>query len=319
MAPTVSNSIGTRAFNVFRGGLIGVVEVVPGVSGGTVALIIGVYEKLINAAGHITSAIRYAATDLPRRKGAARAGEELRRADWPVVLPLMVGMACALVLGAKLVAPLVENHQQYAFALFLGLMLASLWIPYSHSGQRWTPVNYGVAAVWATAAFVLTGMPPSEITANPLTVFFGGSIAICALVLPGMSGSFLLLTMGLYQPVIDAANNRDLPLLGAFALGCVVGLGLFVKVLKWLLENHHHIALVVMTGLMAGSLRALWPWQDDDRSLYAPSGGVPQTFGLLMLGFVIVLAVIVVEHRTRQAKERRLTNPESGRRKHAKV
>lgn len=319
MAPTISNSIGTRAFNVFRGGLIGVVEVVPGVSGGTVALIIGVYEKLIDTAGHLTSAIRYAATDLPRGKGHARAAEELRRPDWPIVFPLMIGMASALVLGAKLVAPLVENHQQYAFALFLGLMLASLWIPYTHSGQTWKPVNYAIAGVVGLGAFVLTGMPPSEITASPLTVFFGGSIAICALVLPGMSGSFLLLTMGLYQPVIDAANNRDLPLLGAFAFGCAVGLGLFVKVLKWLLENHHHSTLVVMTGLMAGSLRALWPWQDDDRALYAPDGGIPQTFGLFALGFVIVLVVIVMEHRMRRTKERKLATPMTGRRKHAKV
>lgn len=319
MAPTGSNPIGTRAFNVFRGGLIGVVEVVPGVSGGTVALIIGVYEKLIGTAGHITSAIRLAATDVPRGKGGSRAVEELRRIDWSVVFPLMIGMASALVLGAKLVAPLVEHHQQYSFALFLGLMLASLWIPYTHSGQTWKPMNYAVAGAVAVGAFVLTGMPPSEIDANPLTVFFGGSIAICALVLPGMSGSFLLLTLGLYQPVIDAANSRDLPLLAAFALGCAVGLGLFVKVLKWLLENHHHITLVVMTGLMAGSLRALWPWQDDDRNLYAPGDGIPQTFGLLLLGFLIVLVVIIVEHRTRRAKERKLTNPTAGRRRHAKV
>ena len=319
MAPTDSKSPGTRAFNVFRGGLIGVVEVVPGVSGGTVALIIGAYEKLIDAAGHITTAVRYTLSDLPRRKGGARAKEELGRADWPVVLPMMIGMACALVLGAKLVAPLVENHQQYAFALFFGLVLASLYIPYTHSGQRWKPVNYVLAAAMGLGAFVLTGLPPSETTANPLTVFLGGSIAICALVLPGLSGSFLLLTMGLYQPVIDAANNRDLTLLGAFALGCVVGLAGFVKVLKWLLENHHHVAIVVMTGLMAGSMRALWPWQDDDRNMYAPSDGVPQTFALMAFGFAVVVTVILLERRIKQAKERKAAYPETGRRKHAKV
>ncbi|MCK1798316.1 DUF368 domain-containing protein [Streptomyces sp. XM4193] len=319
MAPSNSNSLGTRAFNVFRGGLIGVVEVVPGVSGGTVALIIGAYETLINAAGHITSAVRLAISDLPRGRGGARAKEELRRADWPMVLPMMIGMVCALALGAKLVAPLVENHQQYAFALFFGLVLASLYIPYTHSGQRWKPLNYLVAAAMGLGAFFLTGLTPAEVTANPLTVFFGGSIAICALVLPGLSGSFLLLTMGLYQPVIDAANDRDLALLGSFALGCALGLGLFVKVLKWVLEHHHHIAIVVMTGLMAGSMRALWPWQDDDRNMYAPGDGAPATFTLMAFGFALVVTVIVAERRIRQAKERRAALPERGRRKHARV
>lgn len=319
MAPSDSNSLGTRAFNVFRGGLIGVVEVVPGVSGGTVALIIGAYETLINAAGHITTAVRYMVSDLPRGRGFGRAKAELKQADWALVAPMLIGMVCALALGAKLVAPLVENHQQYAFALFFGLVLASLYIPYTHSGQSWKPVNYLVGAAMAVAAFVLTGLPPTETTANHLTIFLGGSIAICALALPGLSGSFLLLTMGLYQPVIDAANNRDLGLLGAFALGCAVGLGLFVKALKWLLEHHHHITIVVMTGLMAGSLRALWPWQDDDRNMYAPGDGAGQTFGLMALGFAVVVTVIVVEHRLKRAKERKQAYPETGRRKHAKL
>ncbi|MBB1245605.1 DUF368 domain-containing protein [Streptomyces durbertensis] len=323
MSTTTNTSVGARAFNVFRGALIGVVEVVPGVSGGTVALIIGAYEKLIGGAGHITTAIRYAASDLPRRRGATRARDELRNVDWPVVVPMLIGMACALVLGAKLVAPLVESHQQYAFALFLGLVLASVWVPYSHSGQRWKAGNYLLAGAVGVAAFVVTGLPPSETSGNPLTLFLGGSVAICALVLPGLSGSFILLTMGLYQPVIDAANSRDLGLLAAFGLGCMVGLAVFVKLLKWLLENYHHTTLVVMTGLMAGSLRALWPWQDDDRNMYAPGDGVPLTFSLMALGFVIVAVSIIVEMRLKRARERAAGGPGNPpaqrRRRHARV
>ncbi|GAB3645120.1 DUF368 domain-containing protein [Streptomyces sparsus] len=312
----MANTVGTRVFNAFRGALIGAAEVVPGISGGTVALIVGVYEKLIGGAGHITTAVRYAVTDLPRGRGGSRAGEELRKVDWGVIVPLLVGMAAALVLGAKLVAPLVESHQQYAYALFFGLVLASLYVPYTHSGQRWTGANYAVALAVGVAAFVLIGIPPAQAPVTPLMVFLGGSVAICALVLPGLSGSFLLLTMGLYEPVIDAANERDLVLLGSFGLGCLVGLALFVKVLKWLLEHHHHLTLVVMTGLMAGSVRALWPWQDEDRTLFAPGDAAPLTFALMAVGFAVVAAVIVVEHRM---KKRQAPEPEPQRRRHARV
>ncbi|MFI1933174.1 DUF368 domain-containing protein [Streptomyces sp. NPDC020330] len=309
---------GHHLFNAFRGALIGTAEAVPGVSGGTVALITGVYEKLIGGAGHVTSALRMAVSDLPRGRGAARARAELRNVDWMVVVPLLIGMAAALVLSAKLIAPVVEEHPQFAYALFFGLVLASLWVPYSGSGQRWTGGNYVLCLVVAVAAFALTGLPPGEMPTHPVVVALAGSVAICALVLPGVSGSFLLLTLGLYEPTIDAVNERDFGYLAAFALGCVVGLALFVKLLKWLLENYHHVTLVVMTGLMAGSLRALWPWQDDDRGLLAPSGSVGLTCALIALGALVVIAVLVVEHRARDKQPKEpAAAPRRGR--HARV
>ncbi|WP_156727386.1 DUF368 domain-containing protein [Streptomyces apocyni] len=308
---------GHHVFNAFRGALIGTAEAVPGVSGGTVALITGVYEKLIGGAGHVTSALRLAVSDLPRGRGGARAKAELRNVDWSVLVPLLVGMAAALVLAAKLIAPVVEEHPQFAYATFFGLVLASLWVPYSGSGQRWTAGNYVLCLVFAVGAFTLTGLPPGNMPTNPVVVALSGSIAICALVLPGISGSFLLLTMGLYEPTIDAVNERDFGYVGAFALGCVVGLALFVKLLKWLLENYHHMTLVVMTGLMAGSLRALWPWQDDDRNLLSPSGSVGLTFGLVALGAAVVIAVLVWEHRAQGKPPEPPTTPKRGR--HARV
>ncbi|MEU0098948.1 DUF368 domain-containing protein [Streptomyces sp. NPDC006267] len=309
---------GHHLFNAFRGALIGTAEAVPGVSGGTVALITGVYEKLIGGAGHVTSALRMAVSDLPRGRGAARARAELRNVDWMVVVPLLIGMAAALVLSAKLIAPVVEEHPQFAYALFFGLVLASLWVPYAGSGQRWTGGNYAICLVVAVGAFALTGLPPGEMPTHPVVVALAGSVAICALVLPGVSGSFLLLTLGLYEPTIDAVNERDFGYLAAFALGCVVGLALFVKLLKWLLENYHHMTLVVMTGLMAGSLRALWPWQDDDRGLLAPSGSVGLTCGLIVLGALVVIAVLVVEHRARGEEPKEpAAAPKRGR--HARV
>jgi putative membrane protein len=306
---------GPQLFDVFRGSLIGAAEAVPGISGGTVALITGVYEKLIGGAGHLTSAARMAATDLPRGKGGARAAAEARKVDWGVVVPLLIGMAAALVLAAKLIAPLVKEHPQYSYAVFFGLVLASLWVPFSSSGRRWRPLDYLIGLAVAAGGFVLTGLPPAQVPTHPLIVAAAGAVAICALVLPGVSGSFLLLTLGLYEPTIEAVNERDFGHLGAFAVGCVVGLALFVKLLKWLLERYHHMTLVVMTGLMAGSLRALWPWQDDDRSLLAPSGDVGLTSALAAVGALVVVAVLVVEHRSKKRRE----NPPAGRGRHARV
>jgi putative membrane protein len=318
----MAKPVGPRLFNAFRGTLIGAAEVVPGISGGTVALITGVYEHLIGGAGHITSGLRQALADVPRGRGTDRAKERFRQVEWGVVAPLLVGMAAALVLGAKLIAPLVEEHPQYSYGLFFGLVLASLYVPYSNSGQRWKAGHYALALVVATGAFFLTGMPPANVPTNPVIVFFAGAIAICALVLPGVSGSFLLLTLGLYEPTMDAVNERDLGYVAVFGTGCIVGLALFVKLLKWLLENYHHMTLVVMTGLMAGSLRALWPWQDDDRGILAPSGSVGVTFALVALGVVLVVAVLVVERRAHARKERDGSDeepPPARRGRHARV
>ncbi|WP_282696700.1 DUF368 domain-containing protein [Streptomyces sp. CC208A] len=311
----MAKPVGPQLFNAFRGVLIGAAEVVPGISGGTVALITGVYEKLIGGAGFLTSAVRKAVADVPRGRGGGRAMEEVRRVDWGVVLPLLVGMAAALVLGAKLLAPVVKDNPQFAYAIFFGLVLASLWVPYSSSGKRWTAGNYLLGLVVAAGAFVLTGLPPGNMPTHPVIVFLAGAIAICALVLPGVSGSFLLLTFGLYEPTMTAVNERDFGYLAAFGAGCLTGLALFVKLLKWLLEHYHHMTIVVMTGLMAGSLRALWPWQDDDRNLLAPAGSVGLTFALMALGVVVVVAVLVVEHRARARRES--VSPARGR--HARV
>ncbi|MDV6011167.1 DUF368 domain-containing protein [Haloechinothrix sp. LS1_15] len=302
----MAKSAGTHLFNAFRGGLIGTAEVVPGVSGGTVALIVGIYDRLIISAGHVVSGLRITATDLARGRGAARAGAEFRRADWPVVLAALAGMAVAIVLAARLLAPAVENHPQYAYAVFFGLVLAGLWVPYRGSGRRWSPVHYLLALAVGAAAFVLTGLPPTEVRPNPLIVVLAAAVAVSALVLPGVSGSFLLLTFGLYTATLNAVNDGDVAYLATFAFGAFVGLALFVKLLQWLLEHHHHVTLVVMTGLMAGSLRALWPWQPweaEERTLLAPTGDVAATIGLMVVGAVIVASALIAANvmQTRRA------------------
>ncbi|MGB9375271.1 MAG: DUF368 domain-containing protein, partial [Jiangellales bacterium] len=146
--------------------------------------------------------------------------------------------------------------------------------------------------------FVLTGLPPATVDDPSLAlVAVSGAAAVCALALPGVSGSFLLLSIGLYEPTISAVNNRDLAYLGAFALGALVGLSSFVLLLQWLLSHRPRITLVVLTGLMVGSLRALWPWQDDDRTLLAPEGDVASVIGLALAGAAVIVVLVWAERR----------------------
>ncbi|MFD3744877.1 DUF368 domain-containing protein [Nocardia sp. NPDC058633] len=299
----MSRSKGSYLLDVVRGGLMGTAEVVPGVSGGTVALVTGMYDRLILSAGHTVTSMKLLATDVPKRRGTQRAAQEFRQVDLPFLLAVMVGMVAAALTAAKLVVPLVEDHPQRTFAFFFGLVLASLWVPYSESGRRWSPREWGIAAVVAAAAFVLTGLPPSEIDdPNPLLVVGIAAVAICALVLPGVSGSFVLLATGIYTVTFNALNDRDLGYIALFGLGAILGLACFVKLLQWVLEHHHRVMMVIMTGLLFGSLRALWPWQPwetDSRALQAPSGDVAVTVALMVGGWFVVVAIIVIERKTR--------------------
>ena len=288
--------IGTHAFNVVRGGLIGTAEVVPGISGGTVALIVGVYESIITSAGHVVSGIRHTVTDGIRGRGMGAAAAEFRRADWGTVAAVAIGMVAAAIVAARVVAPLVEAHPEHSYGLFFGLVLASLWVPYTAAGARWRPWHYAVALAAAVAAFFATGMPPAQVEPTPIVVAAAAAIAVSALVMPGMSGSFILLTLGLYTTTMAALNERDLGYIGTFLLGAAIGGALFVKLLQWLLEHHRMITLVVMTGVMAGSLRALWPWQDADRGLSGPSADAGTTVLFAAGGFCAVVVVLLLEH-----------------------
>ncbi|RXZ86810.1 DUF368 domain-containing protein [Agromyces atrinae] len=283
--------------DAIRGMLIGVVEVIPGVSGGTIALIVGVYETLIDGAGHLARAAARLVGDGLRGRGLGRAGEHVRAVRWSVVLPVGFGMVIAVIAGARVIAPLVENHPIETRALFAGLIAASLIVPIRMTGQKWRPVDVVIAAAAAALSFYASGLPALTPSAEPHLLLVGAAaaVAVCALVLPGVSGSYLLLALGLYAPTLAAVNDRDLAYLGVFALGAIAGLGLFVPVLQWLLANARRISLVIMTGLLAGSLRLVWPWQGDDSALMPPSTGWPGALGLFVLGAAIVIVLLVVE------------------------
>ncbi|MFH0243674.1 DUF368 domain-containing protein [Streptomyces sp. HK10] len=319
--PPSSSSWPAHGLNLVRGALIGTAETVPGVSGGTVALVVGVYDTAIGSASRLVTGVRLALADLPRGRGPSRAVHEVRQVQWRVIVPLVVGMFAALVLMAGLVEGWVEEQPVHSRALFFGLVLASLWVPFSLASRAplpngasssWRPGEAVVALVSAAAAFVIVSLPPGEVEATPLVIVAAAAIAISALVLPGLSGSFLLLTFGLYERTLSAVNERDFGYLGLFALGALLGLASFVKLMQWLLENRQRITLVILTGVVAGCLRALWPWQDEDRALLAPDDQLGAAIGFAALGFVVVAGFAVAEHITKNRREAAARAAEAG-------
>ncbi|WP_295625317.1 DUF368 domain-containing protein [uncultured Corynebacterium sp.] len=291
-------SIGGVAANFVRGGLIGLAETVPGVSGGTVALVTGIYERLISSAKNIT--------EVPKdmlSKGDWRASA--RRVDWWLLLPVAVGMLAIVFSLAGIMESFVTDQPVASKALFMGMIAMSVLIPFQElrPGALERPGMRGKAiavfVLFAVATFWLTSLPQSASSSDPALwlVFIAASIAVCALVLPGVSGSFFLLVIGLYAPTMAAVDQRNLAYLGVFMLGAITGIVLFVRFLEWLLANHHTVTLVAMAGLLLGSLRALWPWQDDDGAMLRAGDDWPMALGLFVLGAAIVGVVALVQRR----------------------
>ena len=291
--------------DVLRGFLIGMAELVPGVSGGTIALVTGVYEQLIDSAAHVVGAGRALVTG-PDRVRAATA--ELRRTDWWLVVPVVVGMALAVLTMAGVMTSFVGGHPELARGLFLGLVAASIAVPLRMLPPATRPLvlDAVIVLVAAVVAWSLIGLAATggSLPASPPVVFLVAAVAVCALVVPGVSGSFFLLAVGLYTTTLTAVDERDLGYVAVFALGAVAGLASFVRLLQWLLDHRRRTTLLVMAGLMVGSLRALWPWQsggdaetDGPGALVAPYAPVLGPVLLALLGAAVVTALVVYEAR----------------------
>lgn len=289
-APRHRNPLG----NLLRGALIGVVETVPGVSGGTVALVTGIYDELIESGHHVTAAARRLLTGPDRVAGMK---DELRAVSWVLVIPLMIGMAVAVLTVAGPVARLVDAHPQTMRALFLGLVAGSVLVPVRLSGGSWRlpeALRFGLGVL---AGLALTSLPQTALEPSPWIIAPAAAIAVCALVLPGLSGSFLLLSVGLYQPTLQAVDERDLGYIAWFGLWACVGLVVVVKLMRRLLTHHHRGTMVVLSGVMIGALRSLWPWQSADGALRAPAADWPLLLAIALAGVLAVQLLMLVESR----------------------
>ena len=282
--------------NLLRGLLIGTAEVIPGVSGGTIALIVGIYERIIGSAANAVEAFLFLLRGkLQEAKVAAR------QIEWLLVLPVLVGMFAAIFAAAAIIEPLLESQPENMRGIFAGLILVSLLVPYRMVGGSWQVTDYLVGLTAAAISFLLVSLPKQEVTDPALAlVFLAAAVAVCALVLPGVSGSFLLLAIGFYAPTIAAVNDFDVGYLSVFVLGAIVGLAMFSTALRWLLVNQRRITLVVMTGLMLGSLRALWPWQDNLGQPVSPGSLTPLVF--FAVGALVVTVLLWVQSRASKAQ-----------------
>lgn len=249
--------------NVVRGVLMGAADIVPGVSGGTVALIVGIYQRLVSAVSHLDA-------QLLRLVWRGKWKEAAIYLDFRFLATLGVGVIGGAVALASLIHYLLESYQTETFAVFFGMIVASSLLV-ARQIPRWSPRLIIAAALAASAAFVICGLVPSNVNPTPLNIFLCSMVAICAMLLPGISGSFLLLICGLYHHITGTIktfaaggiNMETITTLAVFAAGCATGLILFSKVLKWLLNKHSEITMAILCGFMIGSLRRVWPFKRE--------------------------------------------------------
>ncbi|HMM49881.1 MAG TPA: DUF368 domain-containing protein [Miltoncostaeaceae bacterium] len=266
---------------------MGAADVVPGVSGGTVALVLGIYERLVEtihlAATAAGSALRGDFVAARGRLGAIR---------WGFIVPLLVGIATAILTLAHAIEVLLEEHPVEVGAVFFGLVAASAWVAVGYVRAP-TPRLIPVVVPAAVATFVLLGFRSGDVSDPSLAVVFGsGALAVCAMILPGISGSFVLLMIGMYEYMLGALTDRELAVAGVFVLGAAIGLALFSSLLDWMLHRFHDVVLAALIGVMIGSLRVLWPWPagTENTALGLPSAGE----WVMPLLLALVAGVVVV-------------------------
>lgn len=238
---------------MLKGMAMGAADAVPGVSGGTIAFISGIYEELLHSLKSLTPA----ALDTWYREGFAAFW---RAINGGFLLSVFGGILLSLKIFAALITYLLSHYPILVWAFFFGLVLASIvYFAFNHRGWQWS--EYLACLLGVLAVLVLSALTPAQAPDQWWMLFAGGFIAICAMILPGVSGSFLLLLLGLYSVFMDAINAFKLLSLASFGVGCIAGLLVFSRFLSWLLDRYHSITLAVLVGFLIGSLKVIWPWK----------------------------------------------------------
>lgn len=271
------------------GFLMGSADVVPGVSGGTIALVLGIYERLITSIRSGSSAIGGML-----RFDWAEARRQFQEVEWPFLLTLLAGIVAAILTLAHFIGVQLEEQPVVLAAAFFGLVVGSVIIAFGLLKNR-TATHIAIALVVGVLVFGALGLGNEAASQTPgqLVLFGSGALAICAMILPGISGSLILVLIGMYGPVLDAVNERDFVAVGIFALGAVVGLALFSQILDRALRRAHDVVLAALIGLMVGSLRILWPWPNgvDSSALDGPDGQLGRALVAALVGAVFVVLV----------------------------
>jgi len=238
----------------FKGVGMGGADVIPGVSGGTIAFITGIYEELI----HSLKAIDGTAVKKLLKLDLAGFWKHI---NGNFLIAILGGALTSLLSLARLLTYLLENHPISVWSFFFGLILVSspLILREIHRWHLGTAISFVMGIL---IAYGITVLSPTGTPTNLFFIFFCGALAICAMILPGISGAFILLLIGKYEFMITALINIDLPVILVFALGCVTGLITFSRVLSWILEHYRYPTLALLAGFMLGSLNKVWPWKE---------------------------------------------------------
>jgi putative membrane protein len=242
-----------------KGFCMGASDVVPGVSGGTMAFILGIYEELIDVIKSFDlKSLQFLVT--------LKFRPLLDRISWQFLLAVGIGIFAAIFTLSRLLSWLLQNRPVFIWSFFLGLILASV-LSVSRRVEAWRILTWLCLVGGTVGSYFLVGLVPVSTPNDYWFLFLCGAVAICAMILPGISGSYILVLLGKYRYVLDAVNHRDFLVLGLVAAGACVGIIAFSRILGWLLKNYHDLMVATLTGLMIGSLRKVWPWKETLESV----------------------------------------------------
>jgi putative membrane protein len=238
-----------------KGIAMGAADIVPGISGGTIAFITGIYEELLEA----ISAVNFNTIKLIKSEGIGTAWKSIHG---NFLLALISGIALSIITLAQLISWLLENQPILLWSFFFGLVLASI-IYIGRQISKWGGITVILFILGGILAFYITMLNPlvSE-NSSSMFLFLSGAIAICAMILPGISGSFILVLLGAYKPILDAIHEKDIQLLIIVITGAIFGLMLFSRILNWLFKHYKNYTLAILSGFILGSLNKIWPWKE---------------------------------------------------------
>jgi len=237
-----------------KGMAMGAADVVPGVSGGTIAFITGIYDTLLGSISRITPSL----IGMIRKDGLKAAFDYI---NGTFLIVLFAGILTSIFTLARVITWMLHTHPIPLWSFFFGLIIIS--VNHMFKQVEFWKISRFVAVLSGIAfAYSITVLQPLNFEPTSLNILFAGSIAICAMILPGISGSFILLMLGMYTPILAAAKSFDIVTLAIFASGCAIGLLTFSHVLTWVLKHYRDIALTFLTGLMIGTLGKVWPWKE---------------------------------------------------------
>lgn len=238
---------------IFKGLAMGAADVVPGVSGGTIAFITGIYDELL----HSLKNCGPSALPVLFKQGIAAFW---RHINGNFLIAVFGGILVSIKTFASIISFCLDNYPLFVWAFFSGLIAASV-ILLAKGQERWALKHWGFCLLGVMVVFFISIAKPSQLPGDWWILFAGGFIAICAMILPGISGSFILLLLGLYSVFLDAVNSMDVVAIASFGAGCVAGLLAFSQFLSWLLDNYLKATIATLVGFLVGSLNVTWPWK----------------------------------------------------------